>query len=98
MNHKINHLKISIKHNNVILFYGFISAFIFLPFRVLAQESSNIFKQIELQNKVDFIPYTTIYETQINYTVYQIDSLLQNKALPIRKQTESMDFLKNIIG
>lgn len=67
-------------------------ALLILPFLSLAQNKSDILDQLTIKEKVNFSSYTKIYETDIAYTVRQIDSLIKKKALTLSDQSVSQGF------
>lgn len=78
--------------------YSFINIFIgllILPFLSLAQNKTEILDQLAINEKINFSSYTKIYETDIAYTVRQIDSLIKKQVLPLSDQSVSQGFSQN---
>jgi hypothetical protein len=77
-----------VKSSFIIIFI----ALLILPFLSLAQNKSDNLDQLAIKEKINFSSYTKIYETDIAYTVRQIDSLIKKQALPLSDQSVSQGF------
>jgi hypothetical protein len=91
LNQKNTHVFFQFLGKNIL----FIVAPIFLLYfntSLYSQHKSIVLSDIDLDKKLDFIPYTKIYETENTYKVWQIDSLIKNHKLPVSKQIASHGF------
>jgi len=68
------------------------AALLILPFLSVAQNENDFLEQLSFKEKVNFNSYTKIYETDVNYTVIQIDSLIKKGALQLSQQLVSQGF------
>jgi hypothetical protein len=68
------------------------AALLIFPFLSVAQNKSDFLNQLPSKEKIKFNFYTKIYETDVNYTVRQIDSLIKKEALPLSTQIVSQGF------
>ena len=73
----------------------FVTLLIF-PFLSVAQSKTDFLDQFGFKEKINFNSYTKIYETEINYTVRQIDSLIKKEALQLSQQIVSQGFSQKI--
>lgn len=68
------------------------AALLIFPFLSVAQNENDFLEQLSFKEKVNFNSYTKIYETDVNYTVKQIDSLIKKGALQLSQQLVSQGF------
>lgn len=68
------------------------AALLIFPFLSVAQNENDFLEQLSFKEKVNFNSYTKIYETDVNYTVKQIDSLIKKGVLQLSQQLVSQGF------
>lgn len=88
-------LSILIFNVNASFIIIFVTLLIF-PFLSVAQSKTDFIDQLGFKEKINFNSYTKIYETEINYTVRQIDSLIKKEALQLSQQNASQGFSQKI--
>lgn len=86
--HLLSILTFNVNASLIIIF----AALLILPFLSVAQNKSDFLDQLTFKEKINFNSYTNIYETDVTYTVKQIDSLIKKEALPLSRQVASQGF------
>tara|TARA_B100000809_G_scaffold266738_1_gene331103 strand:+ start:250 stop:1908 length:1659 start_codon:yes stop_codon:yes gene_type:complete len=86
--HLLSILTFNVNASFIIIF----AALLILPFLSVAQNKSDFLDQLTFKEKINFNSYTKIYETDVTYTVRQIDSLIKKEALPLSRQVASQGF------
>jgi hypothetical protein len=71
--HLLSILTFNVNASLIIIF----AALLILPFLSVAQNKSDFLDQLTFKEKINFNSYTNIYETDVTYTVKQIDSLIK---------------------
>lgn len=86
--HLLSILTFNVNTSFIVIF----ASLLIVPFLSVAQNKTDFLDELPFKEKINFNSYTKIYETDVTYTVRQIDSLIKKEALPLSQQVESQGF------
>jgi|TARA_R110002012_G_scaffold56395_3_gene144523 hypothetical protein len=89
--HLLSILTFNVNTSFIVIF----ASLLIVPFLSVAQNKTDFLDELPFKEKINFNSYTKIYETDVTYTVRQIDSLIKKEALPLSQQVESQGFSQN---
>lgn len=89
--HLLSILTFNVNASFIIIF----ATLLIFPFLSVAQSKIDFLEQLSFKEKIKFNSFTKIYETDVTYTVKQIDSLIKKGALSLSQNIVSQGFSKN---